>query len=237
MPNTTGSPPPRHPCPVCGGFTHPAAVEDYLAALYRLTGRREDTSTTALATRLGWPLPTVSTMHRRQGAAGLIVHPTTHRTELTGHGRHHARNVVRRNRLVKTFLAERLSLPWTELPIEADRLEHAVGMRLEARLDRALGYPRSDPFGSPIPLPAEDQGESWPDLLTAVLPCRRFTVLRIADHDPAVLELLAEAHIGLHTVLTDVVFDPDTDLVCFDSARHRHILPLACAQQVHGRSG
>lgn len=210
------------------------AWKDYLAAICRLSGRREETSTTALTTRLGWTLPT---MHRRQGAAGLIVHPTNHRTELTGHSRHHATNVVRRNRLVKTLLAERLPLPWTELPAEADRLEHVVGMRLEARLGRVLGYPRSGPFGHPTPLPDEDHADSWPDLLTAVLPCRRFTVLRIADHDPAVLGLLGQAHIGLHTVLTDVMLDAVTDLVRFDSAGDRRVLPLGGAQQVHGRSG
>ncbi|MDJ0401677.1 MULTISPECIES: metal-dependent transcriptional regulator [Rhodococcus] len=94
------------------------------------------------------------------GAADLILRPTAHRAELTGHGRQHARNVVRRNCLVKTFRAPELSLPRIELPGEADRLEHVVGILFEVRLVRVLGYPRSNPFGSPIPLPTEDRAES-----------------------------------------------------------------------------
>ncbi|AYA27442.1 MULTISPECIES: metal-dependent transcriptional regulator [Rhodococcus] len=226
MPKTTGSPPLWRPWRV----HHLEAVEDYLASLYRRSGRCEETSTTARAARLGWRLSAVSTMHRRQGAADLIVRPTAHRAELTGHGRQHARNVVRRNCPVKTFRAPELSLLWIELPREADRLEHVVGILFEVRLVRVLGYPRSNPFGSPIPFPTEDRAESWPDLLTAVLPCRRFTVRRIADHDSVALGLLTGVHIGLHTVLTDVVLDPVTDLVHFDTAGHRHIHPLGCAQ-------
>jgi DtxR family Mn-dependent transcriptional regulator len=44
--------------------------------------------------------------------------------------------------------------------VEAERLEHVLSEELEAALDRALGYPDTDPHGDPIPgpdltLPAE----------------------------------------------------------------------------------
>lgn len=50
--------------------------------------------------------------------------------------------------------------------------------------------------------------------MTAVMPCRRFTVLRVADHDPAMLGLLAGARIGLHTVLTDVLLSIRSPTCC-----------------------
>src|SRR5439155_428584 len=34
---------------------------------------------------------------------------------------------------------------------EADRLEHVLSEELEARIDRALGFPTHDPHGDPIP--------------------------------------------------------------------------------------
>jgi len=41
---------------------------------------------------------------------------------------------------------------------EADRLEHAISEELEARIDKALGFPTHDPHGDPIP----DANLNWP---------------------------------------------------------------------------
>jgi DtxR family Mn-dependent transcriptional regulator len=41
---------------------------------------------------------------------------------------------------------------------EADRLEHVISEELEARIDKALGFPTHDPHGDPIP----DANLRWP---------------------------------------------------------------------------
>ncbi len=206
MPKTTGSPPLWRPWRV----HHLEAVEDYLASLYRRSGRCEETSTTARepvwAGGCQQCQPCTDARGRRSdrpphGAPSGVDRPRPTTREKRGAAELPGEDLQ----------APELSLLWIELPREADRLEHVVGILFEVRLVRVLGYPRSNPFGSPIPFPTEDRAESWPDLLTAVLPCRRFTVRRIADHDSVALGLLTGVHIGLHTVLTDVVLDPVTD--------------------------
>ena len=44
-----------------------------------------------------------------------------------------------------------MGLGWDEVHDEAERLEHHLSDRLEARLDSMLGFPDTDPHGDPIP--------------------------------------------------------------------------------------
>jgi len=59
--------------------------------------------------------------------------------------------VIRHHRLLELYLAETLGVAVDAVHEEADKLEHAISEELEARIDRALGYPTHDPHGDPIP--------------------------------------------------------------------------------------
>ena len=74
-----------------------------------------------------------------------------HHAVLTEHGAAHARDVVRRHRLLEAFLVEVLGMTWDEVHAEADVLEHAVSDALVERIDVLLGRPDRDPHGDPIP--------------------------------------------------------------------------------------
>ena len=63
--------------------------------------------------------------------------------ELTPAGERVALEVIRHHRLLEQYLAQALGLSLDEVHIEADRLEHALSERLEARIDHSLGYPRT----------------------------------------------------------------------------------------------
>lgn len=128
------------------------SVEDYLKAIFRLTGdQRAYATTTALAAELAISAPSVSGMLRKLAANKLIVHSPYNGARLTAEGQRRALRILRRHRLVELFLHKCLGLTWDEIHEEAEVLEHALSDRLEARIDEWLGHPGFDPHGEPIP--------------------------------------------------------------------------------------
>jgi DtxR family Mn-dependent transcriptional regulator len=59
--------------------------------------------------------------------------------------------MVRRHRVLETYLVEFLGYDWDTAHEEAERLEHAVSDQLIERMAAALGHPEVDPHGDPIP--------------------------------------------------------------------------------------
>jgi len=70
---------------------------------------------------------------------------------LTASGERAASLVLRRHRLLETFLARVLELDWSEVHEEAEELEHHVSERVIDAIERSLGHPAEDPHGHPIP--------------------------------------------------------------------------------------
>jgi DtxR family Mn-dependent transcriptional regulator len=73
---------------------------------------------------------------------------------LTGKGIREALRVIRRHRILETYLLQRLDYSWDDVHDEAERLEHAASERLIDRMAAALEDPSHDPHGSPIPTSA-----------------------------------------------------------------------------------
>src|SRR3954451_20563529 len=125
------------------------AVEDYLKTIFLLSTRGEAVTTGALAKELQVSSPSVSAMVKRLADGELVRRGRT--LTLTAAGERAALRVVRRHRLLETFLVRALEMPWDEVHEEAEQLEHALSDRLEARIDASLGHPTHDPHGDPIP--------------------------------------------------------------------------------------
>jgi DtxR family Mn-dependent transcriptional regulator len=170
---------------------HTSAVEDTLRTVFVRSGRSEPVSTSALADELHVSPPTVSIMLKRLTTAGLLRRTDGHLAALTEHGAAHARDVVRRHRLLEAFLAQELDVPWDEVHAEADALEHAVSDRLIDRIDRHLGRPDRDPHGDPIPRGTGGLDEGWGVRLDAAPDGSAFDVERVYDRDSAALRYLA----------------------------------------------
>lgn len=182
----------REGCGECRGLELTGTVEDYLKAVFTLTSHGATASTSGIAARLGVAPPTVSAMIHRLCDAGLAERAGWGQVVLTRHGQDHARAVVRRHRLLETFLHRVLGLPWDEVHAEAEVLEHHLSDRLEGLIDAALGFPDRDPHGDPIPRasgPHEEHGETP---LAASSPGDQFLVQRVFDSDSAALRRLAE---------------------------------------------
>ena len=180
-----------------------SVAQDYLKIIWSATEWSDDPVTVKqLSERMGVRAATVSDGVRRLAEQGLVAHERYGGVELTEAGRRHAVAMVRRHRLIETFLVEELGYGWDEVHDEAEVLEHAVSDELVERLDRRLGFPSRDPHGDPIP--TADGTPRRPDavpLLDAEAGAR-VTVVRISDADPAVLRYLGERGIGLDTELS-----------------------------------
>ena len=70
---------------------------------------------------------------------------------LTESGERVALEVIRHHRLIESYLADALGMPWDRVHDEAEVLEHYISEELEERIAAALGDPSHDPHGDPIP--------------------------------------------------------------------------------------
>jgi DtxR family transcriptional regulator, Mn-dependent transcriptional regulator len=167
------------------------AIEDYAKAIYAL-GRRGDgtVSTNALAERLGVTPASVSAMVKRLADRGLAEHVPYRGVTLTEEGRRVALEVLRHHRLLETYLAEQLGVPWDRVHEEAETLEHVLSEYLEARIAAKLGNPTHDPHGDPIPDVGLNIDEGSTRSLSACEPGARGTFTRVSDSDPEMLRYL-----------------------------------------------
>jgi DtxR family transcriptional regulator, Mn-dependent transcriptional regulator len=129
------------------------SAEDYLKAIYRLSGPGHPAGTNDLALTLDLAPASVSGMLRRLAEQGLVEHEPYRGVTLSAEGRRIALRIVRRHRIIEAFLVDQLGYSWDTVHDEAERLEHAVSDTLIERMARVLGNPRVDPHGDPIPGP------------------------------------------------------------------------------------
>ncbi|MEE1622182.1 metal-dependent transcriptional regulator [Zafaria sp. Z1313] len=170
--------------------------EDYLKAVYGLgEWDPRPVTTGAIAARLGVAPASATTMVSKLAGRGLLEHPPYGAVTLTPEGRLAALGVVRRHRLLETFLVGELGYRWDEVHEEAELLEHTVSRRFIDRLDERLGYPAADPHGDPIP--AADGTLRLPDAvrLDQSDAGGSAVVVRVSDADPGFLRRCAEAGI------------------------------------------
>lgn len=179
-----------------------ASTQNYLKAVWGLSEWSEEPVTpTLIAQRTGLKLSSASDAVRRLTDQGLLAHAPYGSVELTEAGRAHALAMVRRHRLIETFLVETLGYRWDQVHAEAESLEHAVSDFLIERIDELLGRPTRDPHGDPIP--AADGTVTLPDArrLTDVGADARVVVERISDADPVLLQFFDANRIGVGVVL------------------------------------
>lgn len=125
--------------------------QDYLKALYALDPEGHSVPTSRLAHQLGVSAPSVTAMLGRLSAERLVAHAPRAGARLTARGRREALEIVRRHRILETFLVQVLGLDWSEVHEDAEVLEHHISDRVLEAIDRLVGHPDEDPHGHPIP--------------------------------------------------------------------------------------
>lgn len=180
-------------------------IENYLKTIYAHTEWQADAITpSVLAERLGLAPSTVTEMVKKLAASGLVTHVRYGAISLTDTGRAEAVAVVRRHRLVETWLVREMGYSWDEVHDEAEVLEHAISDRLLESIDARLGFPDRDPHGDPIP--ASDGSVRREDavLLGSAKLGHVGIVLRISDRDPQLLRALESSGINIGTTVSVV---------------------------------
>lgn len=124
--------------------------QDYLKALHDLGGDAPVT-VTALARRLGVSAPSVTNMLARLADERLVRLHHRGAAQLSAEGGREALRMVRRHRILETFLVNVLGLDWADVHEDAEVLEHHVSERVLDAIDRLCGHPSEDPHGHPIP--------------------------------------------------------------------------------------
>ena len=166
------------------------SVEDYVKAILEVAGA-DVASTKDIAERLLIAPPSVTNMFVRLREMGFVEYERYRGVSLTERGREEALRLVRRHRLIETFLLQHLGYSWDEVHEEAERLEHAVSDGFTERLAEYLGHPDQDPHGDPIP--AAD-GSFAPDdsfPLSKAAPGQRVRISKVGD-DPSTLDYLGD---------------------------------------------
>ena len=198
------------------------SIENYLKNIYKLESERGKVATSALAERLRISDASVSDMVRKLSEQGLARYEPYKGVELTGEGKRIALKIVRRHRLWELFLVQVLDYSWDKIDAEAERLEHITSNDLERKLDEALGFPRFDPHGDPIPTTDGEIIESDYISLADLAPGQSGIICRVSDSSPDILQYVSELGLALDkTVYVKKKMDFDgLLLIKIDSSEH-----------------
>jgi DtxR family transcriptional regulator, Mn-dependent transcriptional regulator len=173
------------------------AVEDYSKAIFALQSRGDEpVSTNALAERLRITPGSVSAMLNKLDELGLTTHVPYRGVRLTADGRRLALEVIRHHRLLESFLADSLGMPWDRVHAEAEVLEHVLSEDLEELIAAKLGNPTIDPHGDPIPNADLELEERSTHSLESLPAGASGVFVRVSDSDPEMLRYLARCGIS-----------------------------------------
>ena len=180
-----------------------STAQDYLKLIWTATEWSATPMTVStMAERLGVRPSTASDGIKKLAKQGLVTHAPYGSIELTDAGRDHAVAMVRRHRLLETFLVQMLGYGWDEVHDEAEILEHAVSEKLIERIDQKLGHPTRDPHGDPIPTPDGHPHLPAATQLSAADTGQDMAITRISDADPQMLRYFTELGLAPDTQLS-----------------------------------
>jgi DtxR family Mn-dependent transcriptional regulator len=178
--------------------TPSSSIEDYVKVIYSFTEWQDKPITsTQLAQRLGVANSSVSEMVRKLKDQGLVLHKPYSAITLTPEGVRLALSMVRRHRLIETYLVQDLGYSWDEVHDEAELLEHAVSDTFIERMSAKLGNPSRDPHGDPIPSADGTVQVPLAHRMSELDEGHTGRITRISDENPDLLRYLAAEEIDL----------------------------------------
>jgi DtxR family Mn-dependent transcriptional regulator len=211
------------------------SVGDYVKAIWEVAGSGA-ASTKDVAERLSIAPPSVTNMFARLQEMGLVEYERYRGASLTERGRGEALRLVRRHRLIETFLLEHLGYSWQEVHEEAERLEHAVSDGFTERLAEFLGHPDQDPHGYPIPAAdgTLEPDDSFP--LGEAMTGQRVRIYKVSE-DASTLDYLGDRKLVPGRLLrVREVRDLDGVVTVEDEDGGSHALGESLARSVFVRS-
>jgi len=168
-------------------------IENYVKTIYLISIAQQGkpVATGQLADALGVAPGTVTSMAKTLSESGLAIYKPYAGVLLTPSGHRLAMRIIRRHRLIETFLVQTLKLNWDEVHDEAENMEHAVSDLLVDRIDEFLGFPMADPHGDPIPAADGTIVQSEGVTLDQLPPETAFRLVRVLDQSASFLQELS----------------------------------------------
>lgn len=168
------------------------AMENYVAAIWRLTRGGGAASTSEVARQLGVTPASTSYMFKKMAEAGLAEHREYAGVTLTRAGEQAAMGYIRRHRVIERFLVDVLGVGWERVDGFTDQMEHSLPDEVVERMSGVLGNPTACPHGYPIPSLEGRMPERRLRLLSDLLPGQNGTIAQVAEHDPNLLVYFGE---------------------------------------------
>jgi DtxR family Mn-dependent transcriptional regulator len=206
--------------------------EDYLKKIYVLAESMSQVSTQALADHLKVKPASVTGMLKKLAELNLVEYERYRGVQLTAAGEKIAIEILRHHRLIELYLSEVLGYSWDEIHDEAERLEHHISEKFEAKIAEKLGFPTHDPHGDPIPRPdLTFADEPSLTVLSSVIPGTTVTIKRVRSSDKDMLTLLSKLGLIPGTELNIVSNESDGVRVLLSN--ERLLVPDGLASHVY----
>lgn len=125
--------------------------ENYIKALFYLHQKSEDISLSELGEELNVSKPTANEMIKKLQQEGIVISKKYKPIKITEKGKRSAAEIIRKHRLSEMFLLQVMKFGWEEVHEIAEDLEHIKTDKFFDRMDELMGFPKTDPHGSPIP--------------------------------------------------------------------------------------
>ena len=208
-------------------------AEDYLKAIYELERHSDSPAgTNDIAGRLGIAAASVSGMVQRLARLGLVRAERYRGAKLTPSGRAAALQLIRRHRIIESYLVNRLGFGWDDVHDEAERLEHAASDELITRMAEAIGNPTEDPHGAPIPTPTGEVDETRLSSIADLAVGSTAKVVRVSDRDPKFLRYLGGLGVKPGATITVESREPYDGPITLVIGRSKYALGSEAAARV-----
>jgi len=199
-------------------------LEDTLKQALKLH-ERGNLSFPTLVEKLGIKQTKLRTHLRTLRKQGFV---TTNKNEvaLTSGGNEEATKLVRAHRLWETFLVQQMGLTEEQIHEDAEKYEHLLTEEILDEVDQTLGFPSTDPHGSPIP--KKSGLPNFPLINLEVLQKAKIAQQQINEHITAQLWKL-----GLLPNTTFAIKKIDGDSIELEMDGKKIKVPKTLARQVN----
>ncbi len=176
--------------------------ENYLKTLYALANDAGEVNINDLSKRLNIKMPSVNSMIKKFAEKDLVLYESYKPVKLTKKGKKDAALIIRKHRLTEMFLMEKMGFGWEEVHDIAEQIEHIKSEAFFNKMDEMLGYPKTDPHGSPIPDAKGNMDEPAYRKLSNCRPGETVTFMAVNHSSEEFLKFLNNRNLSLGTVIT-----------------------------------
>ena len=183
-------------------------IENYLKALFTLNQLSSSISLTDLSKEMKVSAPTVNNMIKKLQDKGWVEYQKYKPIKLTTEGFIQAAAIIRKHRLTEIFLVKIMGFGWEEVHDIAEQIEHIKSDMYFDRMDELLGFPKTDPHGSPIPDKTGKIAEQHFRTLAQIKPNTKVSIVALKNSSFELLDYLNKKNIKLGDSIQIISIEP-----------------------------